>query len=58
MHEGKTLTNKKINTLLIDYHITDGYITEEDAEKCEKFILSCGYKTIKKTTGYRYYKVI
>ena len=49
------LINKRINTILIDYHMS--IITHQDKEKCEKFILSCGYKKIS-TETYTCYKLI
>ena len=51
------LINKRINTILMDYHLT--IITHQDKEKCEKFILSCGYKKINtETEDYTCYKLI
>ena len=51
------LINKRINTILVDYHMS--IITHQDKEKCEKFILSCGYKKINtETEGYICYKLI
>ena len=36
------LINKRINTILIDYHMT--IITQQDKKICEQFIMKCGYK--------------
>jgi len=40
----KTLKNKKIFKILIDYHMN--YITLDEKNNCEKFILSCDYKIV------------
>ena len=51
------LINKRINTILMDYHMS--IITHQEKEKCEKFILSCGYKKINtETEGYTCYKLL
>ena len=51
------LINKRINTIFMDYHMN--IITHQDKEKCEKFILSCGYKKINtETEDYICYKLI
>ena len=51
------LINKRINTILMDYHMS--IITHQDKEKCEKFILSCGYKKINtEIEDYICYKLI
>ena len=51
------LINKRINTILIDYHMS--IITHQEKEKCEKFILSCDYKKINtEAEGYAFYKLL
>ena len=52
----ETLMNRKIESILIDYHLN--IISQSDKEKCEKFIISCGYKKIsEKYNDYTLYKL-
>ncbi len=51
-----TLRDRKIKNILIDYHLN--IISQSDKEKCEKFIISCGYKKISgKYNDYTLYKL-